>query len=126
MEDVKTYTWIKNFSKQMVSELFVMVHTQKEQKDPVVLSKLLSTFLSSFVGSLALTALSKSPGKQDAISSKEDLVKFTQQNLLKIKQDVTEAVSLGFEAAMYNFSGKEVEYYCTLKPVTEMKSKRVH
>jgi hypothetical protein len=126
-EDAKTYTWIKNFSKQMISELFVMVHTQKEQKDPSVLRRLLNTFLSSYVGSLVMTALSRTPAKSDNINSKKDLAEFTQQNLVLIKNDIAEAVALGMEAAVYNFSGKEVEYYCIIKPVAEgAKSNRVH
>jgi hypothetical protein len=125
-EDIKTHTWIKSFSKQMLSELFVMVNMQKEQKDPAVLRKLLNNFLSSFVGSMAITALSRTPAKTDSVNSKEELMKFTQANLLSVKQDIAEAVSLGFEAALYNYSGKEIEYYCTIKPVSQPVSKKVH
>lgn len=89
-------------------------------QDNIVRHSLHVNFIARFIGAYVYQALMQKPEKA---CGKEELLKFTKENFKASKQAVQDAVSAAFSGAMSAFSGKDIEYYCQVKVVPEVKGK---
>ena len=104
--------FVDEFSEVLVVETFKLMAA----KGKTVGNDIALAFLSKFVGVYIHQALSD-PGV-DLITSQEKY-EHAAECFKQAKEDVTHMVAVGVGGAMKAFSGKDVEYYCTLRVMPE-------
>ncbi len=73
-------------------------------------------FLTRYIASMALVALSeRPPGKK----SKADVASFVYENFRSTKHQIQDCVALGIGSVMTATYGKEVEYFCQIYPIPQ-------
>ncbi len=78
--------------------------------------RFVSAFLKNFIGGTALTVLSR---ELDQDEPTEEDVQSTMKEFGGFKSDVQDAIATGFGDAMFQFSGRNMDYYCQITPVPE-------
>jgi hypothetical protein len=99
------------------------LNTQATNCGPEVAREIAMGFLAQFVGSIAYQSLLDRPGGAGEMTHAE-LEKFVLSNFSHAKLRTQEAIAAGFQSAMTAFTKKEVEYYCTIRPVPEFRVNR--
>lgn len=82
--------------------------------------KLLAAYHKHFIYQVLVGALST---KADPLDDAEEHYNVVRKNVAGVKFDVQASVANAFKRAFGEFSGKRVDYYCTIKPVPEPTSK---
>lgn len=119
--------WVRTFSGKAAEKLVINVfsHIERSSKDAGydIRKNISITFLAYFIGSLVYKTLIEKPKDiKDAV----EMQKYVSDNFASIKLGIQEAISHGFEAAVHNFTKKDLEYYCVIKPTPEMKNKSIN
>jgi catalase (peroxidase I) len=79
-------------------------------------NELLAFFLTGYVGSIMYNALMT---HKDVKLSKEAKHQLVMKEFADTKAKMSEAMAQAFTAAMSNFVGRHIDYYCLVKPVPE-------
>lgn len=108
-------------SKQMVENTLKAFEKQRKEEGSEFAASLTMAFIASLVGSLAYRALSE---EDPNAKTKKAKLEFAKENFTSVKTDVCDALATGVGGAMTEFSGQQVDYYCSLKivppPINEL------
>lgn len=114
---VSVEEWSLKYSKYLTSEIFRIMDSQLKEKETGVAQGVLINFLASYIGTLVYRSLTDFPeGLQE---DKEALYESTMESYGELKQDIQNAIAVGFHEAMSTYANKYVEYYCEVKIVPE-------
>jgi len=116
--------WVDDISSLLAKESIELLLTQGENRGEGLGELLIINFIAKFVGMTVLTTLKSEPVEKKA--SNKDKCKFVMENYAGLKSEMQEAIAAGFAGAFESFTGKPVDYYCTIQPVPEPTSKSVN
>lgn len=108
--------WIDSFSAFMAEETLKILRGHTEKRGREVGRALCIHFLSRVLATTVLDTLKDR--KEDAKSEKEQY-DFSKKQFLDLKVQVQDAVALSFQTALSHFTGRQVEYYCQIKPIPD-------
>lgn len=114
--DVRIKEWAETFSAPVIAEIIKVLRAEEKRMGGMAKNELMATFVTGFVGSLMYNSLVEYHGYAE--TDKQQL-EITQKNFAATKERLCEAVAQAFTAAMGNFSGRRVDYYCQVKPFPE-------
>jgi len=102
----------------MTSELFKFVSYYEKKVGKAYSATLIQAFLQSFITKLVNDALESQPHGSDKERYDKTMTEFS-----VVKSVIQDAVAFGFSDATALFSGKELDYYCSITPVPDPTSK---
>lgn len=121
-DDSSLQNYKEQMSKHMVTEVLQFLEKQKQDHGIEVSKQLSISFLACVLGALIMQVLNEKPKKKGYTGT--ELYNFTSKNFATYKLEIQDAVAAGFQGAFNTFSGRTVEYYCQVKPVSEPVNKR--
>lgn len=107
----------------MVTQVTKIIESQKTKYGETYAKDLEAGFIAKYIGSLALLSLTKFSGTRTKSKSEYDLAA---ASFSELKVTVQEAVAAAFSVAMTEFSGRPVDYFCTLQMIAEGNNKVQH
>lgn len=119
MSNLKTLDlneWIDSFSAFMADETLKILRLNTEKRGPEVGRALCIHFLARIMTSTVLESLHM---RLENPKTEEDALKYNQKCFAELKTQIQDAVSLSFQTAMSHYTGRQVEYYCQIKPIPE-------
>ncbi len=114
-------TAVLAYSKHLVTKTGEYLHAIDEKHGAEVAKIVALNFIASFIGSILHKTLAT---KMDGMLDARDQHDFVQANYADMKKQVQEAVGAGFTGAMKVFTGKDLDYYCQVKPVGDAVNKQ--
>lgn len=123
MTFVSFQQWAEDFSVLLTNETFKLIDSKNKSNGPEAGRYVATTYLARFVGTLLFRTLTE---RNQLNTTKEEQEDFVMKNAAELKTAIQEAVSMGFQSAMTQFSGRQIEYYCQIKPVPEPVSNKVN
>lgn len=102
----------------MTSEIFKFISYYEKKVGKAHSASLVQAFLQNFVTKLVGDALDAYPHGSD-----EERYDKTMTEFGVVKSVIQDAVAFGFSDATALFSGKELDYYCSITPVPDPTSK---
>lgn len=111
-------SWIDEYAELMAKESFKILESICTAKGEGVDTAVSLRFINYFLGILVYNALSEH--RQNKNMTNNQAYEFTRQNLSDIKMGIQNQVASGFEEAFLKYTGKQVEYYCIIKPTPEV------
>jgi hypothetical protein len=119
-KNIVIYAWLEEMSEFIARESYNLI---KLTGDPKGSSKKLSSmFIRYFVSKMVLDSLTEY--KKKKLDGKE-AYDFTKKNFSEMKDELQLEIAKGFEIGFLKYSGKDIEYYCQVKPVPEPINKEV-
>lgn len=111
--------WVTSLVSPIVSK--VLKHLKEHERTLGVeySAHLQATFLGGVVAAMVCDAL-----KTPSAGTRHDQMTVSAAKFAETKTKVQTAVALGFQSAMFNFTGKDFEYYCQVIPVKEPVNKQ--
>ncbi len=113
--------WILAFSKTMALEFVRLIDEQSKAYGPNVGKAVAVNFIAAFTAATVVRSLGS-----EKIGTESAQYKATTDSFLAHKVLIQEAIAAAFTGPMSEFSGKPVEYYCTIKTVPQMPSKSIN
>ena len=117
-------SWSEDLANDMVTRTMKYIDSTVEKKggDTEAAAQFLCLmFIARFIGVMLFRCLSRD-GKPQLTRDEE--YKQTTKSMGMLKAHIQEAVSLGFSGAMTTFTGKQIDYYCQIRPVPEAMGKK--
>lgn len=108
--------WIESFSAFMADETLKVLRANCAKRGPDVSRALCIHFLARVLSSTVLDTLHE---RMENPQSEAEALRFNQKQFAELKIQVQDAVALSFQTAMSHYTGRQVEYYCTIKPVPD-------
>jgi hypothetical protein len=106
--------WVLKHSGYLVKECMKVIDGQTAAKGKDAGESLTINFIAMFIGTILHRSLVTRPA---GLFDKDEIYEYTQNNFAITKGKIQDAVAHGFQGAMQSFSGKQVEYYCQVRPV---------
>ena len=106
-------SWLEEYGEFIAQESYKLIKQVGQNGH----KKLSTRFLKFYVNLILKNALlehTKMPLSQD------EAYRLTIHNFQQIKEQIQTEISLAFEKALSDFSGRNMEYYCQIKPVPEV------
>lgn len=113
--------YISTSAKSMVQEVRRHIEDQRKYAGEEIAHDVCMHFLAGLIAAEVFDVMKD--GKNKGKSKKDKGYSEVMSNFLAIKLDVQNAVACGFQGAMQTFSGKDLEYYCLIKTVTQNTNK---
>jgi hypothetical protein len=117
--------WVDNFSTFMADEALKMLNAQGQKKGPEVQRALLFHFLARIITSSVYDALNDR-GNLDSSASKKQVFEFTKKNFSDFKESLQDTIAMSFQTAFSHYAGRDMEYYCQIRPVPDPLSNKVN
>ena len=115
--------WLDSFSTQMSDGAINLCQAKASSRGGIdVYKALICAIVAKMVGTAAVHVLMSAP---EELKGEKVRYEYVKEAFVSYKAGIQEAVAAAFTAAMSNFSGKELEYYCLIKPVPEPPTKQV-
>ncbi len=108
--------WIDSFSTFMADETLKILRGHTDKRGPEVGRALCIHFLARVLTATVLDTLNT---RKDGAKDDEEQFRFSKDQFLDLKTQVQDATALSFQTAFHHFTGRNVEYYCVIKPVPE-------
>jgi hypothetical protein len=108
--------WMNRFANGLAADTMKILEAQKRMVGAEQTLNLKAGYLSVFVAELVsrvLTEAAKGGSRGAPALAQQDVM----DAFADAKDRLQTAVAAGVEAALSNFSGKHLEYYCQIKPV---------
>lgn len=104
--------FIQTLSQSLVNDIFTLLGAEEKKVGFDIASELYANFLANFVGVAVHKILTtdKQAGRKATFAS-------VSKDFAEFKLRVQDSVAAGFQGAMSAYSGKTIEYYCTVRPV---------
>jgi hypothetical protein len=115
--------WIDSFSAFMAEETLKILRANSEKRGPEVGRALCIHFLSRVLANTVLDTLNT---RKESAKTEEEQYNYSKKLFLDLKLQVQDAVALSFQTALGHFTGRQVEYYCQIKPIPEPLNKTVN
>lgn len=112
--------WADQFSMEVAQEIYKTVDGIEKDKRGTLHKKLPAAFLNRFIAYTVYKTLQERPSY---VRTNKEAYEFTMKNFNDMKAKIQEAVAIGFETAMSQYSGKTLEYSCTIAMVPEPSNK---
>lgn len=116
--------WIDDYSTFMADEALKMLQAQGDKKGPDVHRALLIHFLARVITSSVFSVLHERPKNEKA--NKNEVLEHNKKNYAGFKEQIEEMIAMSFGTALSHYSGKDLDYYCVIRPVPEMISTKVN
>lgn len=112
----------KAFASYLVDEMCKIFNAQEASKGQDYARTLIAYMVSGIIASSIHRALiSKPPGE----ITKQEAYDYVSGNFKQMKVSIQEAVAVGFEVAMMEYTKQPVEYYCQVKTVPNQMNQKV-
>lgn len=118
--EVNVKEWAETFSAPVIAEIIRVLRAEEKRMGGMAKNELMATFVTGFVGAMMYNSLVEYQGFAE---TKEQQLDITQKNFANTKTRLCEAVAQAFTAAMGNWSGRRVDYYCQVQPFPEPQNK---
>jgi len=116
---ITTEEYINVVTKQLTGEVLSYM-LEVEQLKGVEVSKLVANaFVDNFIAALVYRYLTERPPGATPKTTNKEALEHVKKNFVTIKVEMQDAVAMAFQKAMSAFSGKDMEYYCEIKPMPE-------
>lgn len=112
---------VMRVSEHLVKENFRVLDLQKVKYGKTLSDRMTTHFIACFVGAAIHKVLQDCP---ENIKTVEGRFKHVKKNFGAIKLSVQESIAAAFSAAMGEFTGKNIEYYCRITVVGEPANKK--
>lgn len=107
--------WVEEFANFIAAESYKLVVVCGKPKGLSVISSLSTKFLKYYIYALVIQSLKQHADEEDTQRGYD----LTKDSFLDVKSKIQAEISAGFEKAIREFSGRNVEYYCQVKPSPE-------
>ncbi len=101
------------FSTLLVGKVGSFIKEKERQYGEEMARVLMRQFIAAVIGSALYTKLMERPKDLD----QDEMLQHNMDTFASAKADVQSAVAAAFQGALTKYTGQEVEYYCTIKPV---------
>lgn len=112
-------TQCEEFATLLAEEVYFRLEDELDKIGPDNYRHLAATFIAGLTSALVYRSLTKIPGNLKTKQAKFD---WAQDSFLDMKTRIQEAVASGFTGGMKAWSGKDLDYYCTIKVTPEPKN----
>lgn len=114
--------WADEFSREVTAEIYKVLDGVEKDKQGKLHQKLPIAFLARF---LAITVFNSLKERPSHIKTNKQQYEYTLNSFNEIKAGVQDAVAQAFSGAMSEYSGKDLDYLCTIKMLAPPQSKLV-
>jgi len=114
MSVVKTAVKPEEFLCALANETQKLIGTKSADIEQCKLHMLM--YVTQFICLMLLRTLSERPDKVESLSN-DEVYDYVHKNFGNMKSHTQEAVSTAFAAAMTQFTGHQMEYYCQIRTV---------
>ena len=108
--------WANQFSQDVAAEIYRTLDGIEKEKRGKLHTKLPLAFLSRFIALTTYKVLTERPS---TVKTKKEAYEYTMKAFNAYKISLQNTIAQGFQGAMTEFSGKELDYMCTIKLVPE-------
>lgn len=115
--------WIDSYSTYMADEALKLLRAKGDRKGPEVYRALCLNFIMKILGSVILETLQERPAN---VKDNEEMIEYNKKVFGELKMSTQDVVAMAFHTALSHYSGKNVDYFCTIKVVPPSPSSREH
>ncbi len=108
--------WIDSFSTFMADETLKILRGHSNKRGREVGRALCIHFLARVLSATVLDTLNT---QDETAQTEKEQYEFSKHQFAELKTQVQDSVALSFQTALSHFTGRQVEYYCTIKPVPD-------
>lgn len=108
--------WADQFSQDVAAEIYKTLDGIEKEKRGKLHTKLPLAFLSRFIAITTYKVLNERPAH---VKTKKEMAEYALASFKEYRNNLQNAISQGFQGALTEFSGMDVEYMCSIKLVPD-------
>lgn len=115
--------WARDYGGQLARKVIEALMKQRQLTGPSSYRMMTLSFLAGFISAFLNVSMRECPTESET-ESFDELAKNAEETFQDIKAGLQDAVSAGFQAGIFSWTGQTVEYYTLIKPIPEVVNKR--